>query len=302
MTHSTTGRRRIHRLGSSLRCSFPHASAIMYGGLFGDLPATKGDSTQDGQHQTGSSSETPDESKPVLAVESLSQREDANATTILPAVKKLKTGLAQSIGTAGTSMAFIPTTIKRKKYSSKVPLLPPKAQPAVQPLEINTKHVESSIAAASFVSTRIVEKAPQQPGPVDIHAQQQLPAVLSEDTGNHNTLSRPTDTSATNPFTNDEAIEDQKTITDPYDPYVPNDLLQYWDRQALKEQRRQLELEAQQAMEHQKLLRKRLEEEREELQRQGNLQKLDTGRGRGVSNLPAWLVAKQQQDRLGESA
>jgi hypothetical protein len=105
-------------------------------------------------------------------------------------------------------------------------------------------------------------------------------------------------------------------VTDPYDPYVPNDLLQYWDRQALAKERAALEKDTRAALESQRLLRLQLEQEREELQRKGDYQKLQQhqqqhqqqnqqgsgrgrgqGRGRGVSNLPAWLVEKQRKER-----
>jgi hypothetical protein len=116
-------------------------------------------------------------------------------------------------------------------------------------------------------------------------------------------------------------------ITDPYDPYFPNDLLQYWERQAAAEERARLEQETKQAMERQRLLREELNREREHQQRLGGAAASSTdrgggtlmgnpaatisgigsrGRGRGgVSNLPAWLVEKQRQEAettLGKDA
>lgn len=106
-------------------------------------------------------------------------------------------------------------------------------------------------------------------------------------------------------------------IKDVYDPYVPNDLLQYWERQSLIRERQAMEREAKEALERQQMLRKKLEQEREELQRKGDyaklLQPLQTdplinnqrsggGRGRGVSNLPAWLIAqKRKEEELGDN-
>lgn len=115
--------------------------------------------------------------------------------------------------------------------------------------------------------------------------------------------------SSQNKTHHDEAAE----ITDPYDPRVPNDLLQYWDRQRLAQEREALEKETREALENQKRLRQRLEKEREELQLTGDYTKIleassnevvavassggmGRGRGRGVSNLPAWLVEKQQKE------
>ena len=129
----------------------------------------------------------------------------------------------------------------------------------------------------------------------------------------------------------DEKIEE---ITDPYDPFVPNDLLEYWEKQAARKQREQLERETQEALLRQKSIRKQLEEERLELQRTGNYSTLlerekqqqnqpqqsmnntggggvgisttqtvrGRGRGRGVSNLPAWLIKKQRREGIGGGA
>lgn len=98
----------------------------------------------------------------------------------------------------------------------------------------------------------------------------------------------------------EDGTQGEAEITDPYDPYVPNDLLQYRERRLLEEERLQAQVDAQRALEQQKVLREQLEQERQDLQRTGDLSKLvaiGRGRGRGLSNLPAWLVAKQQQEK-----
>jgi hypothetical protein len=91
---------------------------------------------------------------------------------------------------------------------------------------------------------------------------------------------------------------------DPYDPMVPNDLLQYWENKALAVERERLEREARETLEEQQRLRQQLEREREELHKAGNVDRLvehhtkrSMGRGRGLSNLPAWLVEKQRKER-----
>jgi hypothetical protein len=109
---------------------------------------------------------------------------------------------------------------------------------------------------------------------------------------------------------------ESEEITDPYDPYFPNDLLQYWERQAAAEERARLEEETKEAMEQQRFLREELTREREHHHHQsrcgasdivggsgklvGNhavMSGMGRGRGRGgVSNLPAWLVEKQRQE------
>jgi len=91
---------------------------------------------------------------------------------------------------------------------------------------------------------------------------------------------------------------DQK-ITDPYDPFVPNDLLDYWEKLAAKKHREHLERETKEALERQKEMRKQLEEERSEIRMGVNLNMatgMGRGRGRGLSNLPAWLVEEQRKE------
>jgi len=103
-------------------------------------------------------------------------------------------------------------------------------------------------------------------------------------------------------------------VQDPYDPYVPNDLLQYWERKKLERERQEQEREIQETLQRQEALRRRLEEERQEVlsllptsKEPTALLQLETlggmgrgrGRGRGVSNLPAWLVEKQRQESEG---
>jgi hypothetical protein len=109
---------------------------------------------------------------------------------------------------------------------------------------------------------------------------------------------------------------------DPYDPFVPNDLLAYWERKAVEQQRQKLFRERQQALEAQEQLRLRLEQERQQILASGNIDRIvefqqqqqysvpwndnssssssssGVGRGRGAAkNLPAWLVEKQRKER-----
>ena len=100
-------------------------------------------------------------------------------------------------------------------------------------------------------------------------------------------------------------------VTDPYDPLVPNDLLQYWERQAAIVEREEIEREARETLKQQNAIREQLEMERQELEKSGDVNKIvqhmqkntipARGRGRGVSNLPAWVVEKQKKEgQLGK--
>ena len=99
-------------------------------------------------------------------------------------------------------------------------------------------------------------------------------------------------------------------ILDVYDPYVPNDLLQYFERKTLLEQKKAMEDQQRQALEDQRLLSEKLQQERQSLLVEDDKQSdyasilmahqsrgAGRGRGRGLSNLPAWLVEKQRKEK-----
>jgi hypothetical protein len=118
--------------------------------------------------------------------------------------------------------------------------------------------------------------------------------------------SMPNETTMSEPAAVDDADADE----DLYDPLVPNDLLQYWQHQALVRERRQLEQQRLETMRHQAELSRQLQQERHggrrpvpgdaaaERAQQQQQQQQHTGRGRGgLSNLPAWLVQQQKQQQ-----
>lgn len=109
-----------------------------------------------------------------------------------------------------------------------------------------------------------------------------------------------------------------------YDPYFPNDYLAYRERKRSEEVRKELQRTALQRLDQQENLRKQIEEKRKKLLESGNYQGLveeetmtsrrreadggggggggvgigmGRGRGRGVTNLPAWLVKKQEEQQ-----
>ena len=93
---------------------------------------------------------------------------------------------------------------------------------------------------------------------------------------------------------------------DPYDPLLPNDLLQYWEYRSLAVERERLFQEQQASMREKEELLQQLARERQQLEEAGDYDKVVehqlqqrgrmTGLGRGLSNLPAWLVEKQRKE------
>jgi hypothetical protein len=348
----------------------------MYGGLFGDLPAAKkgGTSTSTSSAQ-GINKE---ERKDLSQNDNVNRKEDDQSNNLssnwLAPVgrKKIKTNdnesstiktqqqqqssgnsnsILQTVGRAGTSMAFVPTAaLKRKKPTTSYnrftkPLETPKdvavplsttessdvvakderlASPERNPQSENS-NIEA--ADASFLqhemtvtTTTVVRSSFKQPSQtsqvVNIHGDTNFSNPQHE----HNldtTQQQLQHHHMSQHFQHLEEgdVVDNEEITDPYDPYFPNDLLQYWERQAATEERARLEQEAKEALERQRLLREELNREQEHQPISGSvltgvvggdhtllsshviMSGMGRGRGRGgVSNLPAWLVEKQRQE------
>jgi len=89
--------------------------------------------------------------------------------------------------------------------------------------------------------------------------------------------------------------------TNPYDPCKPNDYLQWCEERLEQKRARQLEEENKVVLQAMEKARRELEEERQEAARSGDMHRLQAtaaqgrGRGRGVTNLPAWMTASTQQ-------
>jgi hypothetical protein len=365
----------------------------MSGGLFGDLPATKekkdGDETAQQPPSLDKQSDGAVSKDPSPTTTTTGKKKpDPFAAMMAPAAatkKKPKSSitatsasnpLLQAVGTAGTSMAFVPkAALKRKKpsrwgTSSTSPKIVPtaaakkppptsvgpattndssttklhasksekeesnsKPDPADEKVEIDhssNKSATSSQSSAtptmfayqtgfSTIFTTVLDESASNKNqqPQDIHA---TVAVDSrQDNPHHHGTGESASSShhhhhleydTTHPYQTQKPQE-EVIITDPYDPYVPNDLLQYWDRKALAEERLALQQQTQEALERQQAIRRKLEKERQELEQKGEYDKLalqqqkgqggmGRGRGRGaLSNLPAWLVEKQRKEKEG---
>lgn len=249
----------------------------MYGGLFGDLPAAK-----NAKKETGSTSNADDPltSASVGAPSSGNGGPSVSSTASFDTKKVTTPSILQNVGKSGTSMAFIPTAALQRRKSNKRPAVAsaPISEAAVK--RVTTTRTEGT----EFLESVIPEPALQSVDSNAVNGPDPLYGNEKED-----------------------RIRLHESVTDPYDPLVPNDLLQYWERKAIVAQREQLELQRQQTLQEQERMREELRLERERLVQQGSVEQLERGmssrggRGRGVSNLPAWLVEKQKNQRdLGQ--
>ena len=319
------------------------------GGLFGDLPSKKNSSTKDSNVKDGEKT-----------------------------VNK-KTAPQGTRGRVGTKsnvlLSFVPATLKRKKP----PVKSTKEQSNKSTntnTNTNTNNVNSSnrkkLRAETIafgeagIETTIIstETITIKTTTKNIDAQKKLPPTVVNIHGDSNpnndtngsllpsaaaaaAAAATTTTTNTNTYktnmnttTRNEEIKSCTKINDPYDPFVPNDLLEYWEKQAATKQRERLERQTREAFERQKSIRKKIEDERSELQKSGDYTTLiarereriyqqenhhdmnanynnsmtigtgvgipglgrGRGRGRGLSNLPAWLVEKQRKETEGATA
>lgn len=289
----------------------------MYNGLFGDLPSTKQDVKREGTNNKAREEKDDDntskEKPPMLFAPRV--RTNNNKTNVS------KTSFLQKVGTSGTTMAFVPVAALKAKRKKPIDSDASSSNPTTKTMrqQVVTEEPSSSQSSSSFavslattttftkLATTTTTTADYNLGVVDIH-------------GNNSSENTP----AVVPTLHVEDME-EIVITDPYDPFVPNDLLDYWENLAAKKHREHLEQETQQALEQQKELRKRLEQERsqllidsdgrgrgrggpsnlpawlvEEQRLQGESGGMGRGRGRSISNLPAWLVEKQRKENSGQ--
>lgn len=208
----------------------------MYGGLFGDLPSTK-QCEKEGEKKKDSFLQVPEVIKETCSTGN--QKEGSSVLT--------------GLGNAGTSMAFVPTALRPRKR--------------VRP--------SSTAIKAKTAQSKFVRK--QTPESVTLMQSQEFAEPRLKLEGKDKDNGEGKDSSAV--FKNANLLEsDQaklvphslaenheleelhKSVTDTYDPFVPNDLLAYWEHKKIEEERLKLEKEALETLERQRLLRQQLEQ------------------------------------------
>lgn len=245
----------------------------MYGGLFGDLPATKKDAGKKKDESSSGTALATSESSLAPAVPPPAKKSKAKATELLP--------------------RFIPTQAARPRPTGR-------KRPAPSALKQPVVVVTSKPTAVVNVheATKEVAEKPSVP-----------PSSLRQDSAEKiDSCTRPPsyDPQSTTQEPEYLRLLHERANENPYDPFVPNDLLQYWERKSLAKEREKLMRERQETVREQNELRRQLDQERSELEQSGNGDKIlehrmqqgmGRGRGRGMSNLPAWLAEKQRKEQ-----
>ncbi|GAX12602.1 hypothetical protein FisN_13Lh062 [Fistulifera solaris] len=217
-------------------------------------------------------------------------------------------------GTSGTAVAFIPAAARRKNLKRPAASLSSHTKSTKE--SCSTTAVASSlpeVATASNVNVLLSVSCPseiaqRQPDDKEVEKTEtnfmasftSVPLgteEILENDDNHDEQIK--ETYSSTPFSTDQHTH----RSDRYDPFLPNDLLEYWERKAVEEMWR-----AQAQAEQQLLLNREQAEQlrgkQEEEMRLNKSEQLPRGRGRGgLSNLPAWMVEQQRrQDALGSAS
>ena len=285
----------------------------MYSGLFGDLPAAKGGSGQDNSTTSGGDGGGRDESKKDDG-SNISKQKDfdgnqqqqrkrplpnsQNDTTAVSSSSSKQSSFMQSIGTAGTSMAFVPSAALKKKKKQSLQLLHQKSQQSQsqKPLNDNgicnssshddTKEIgapiqnkeQSNDSTTGAISKSMVTMSSEisdndtASNTMMTKTRQSSLSVMAPSLQGHREELQQKQQEQKKPDDNlvstqhkekDDDEEEEEEIMDPYDPYIPNDLLQYWEHQVAKLERIELQRQAEEARKTQHLIRERLEQERQ---------------------------------------
>ncbi len=305
-------------------CDFRSSSEIsnvhqkMYGGLFGDLPATKHGETSSTTAATTTQSKSNDGD----------QQLNNTLSTTLSATKVALT--------TQTAM-IVPHRIRpRQQPQSHIRKRPLPQQPPPQEGVTGLENIQSekSPTLITVVSSQPKSGSVLEPSFTESKPDMATVEELLSDTHQYPSNNVSLDLADRLRILNETAVE----RNDIYNPMIPNDVLVYWEQQGLHKEQAQYEQERQSLLQQQEMIRQQLEQERNQLLQQAiraeqeetenatndesphvtdpstktnvyyqkmiqQEQQRTMGRGRGnISNLPAWLIQKQQASQPQQSS
>lgn len=278
--------------------------------LFGDLPAAKNSAPSGNE-----ASSSPAVSLPPIAAAPPKPDDVAQKPTL---------SLVTALGTAGTSMAFVPQALRKKKKQSAPQQKEKQRDEKRQRVEGNlpsdqqqdARHIDDLVKADDVTGTPMDHIAL----PINVDESNKS-RDANNDSAVKNADDDDDDSNNSEPYLENEPpslrqLHDlAKTSLTPYNPHTPNDYLAYRERRKTAAVRKDMQAAALAKLEAHDRLRKKVEEERRRIELSGDVDKIvesrlggvvgdggagrGRGRGRGMSNLPAWLVKKQQEKELG---
>ena len=280
--------------------------------LFGDLPAAKHSAPIEDANQTSTEI-------PAAASSATKETADITKNEVSKSTEPSKSkSLVSALGTAGTSMAFVPQALRKKKRS-------------LAKKEVKGEKRRCSDADVQQVRDMQPQKKQDLPNVQSRFQQEEkdIQTTSSSTPSNNlpNQISIPSilhDTTTPEPPDTDDYLENEpptlqllheraKSHPHPYNPHTPNDYLAHREKLKTATLRQQMQKSALAKMEAQEVLRQKVARERERLEKEGDLEKIvesrlanesggmgrGRGRGRGMSNLPAWLVKKREEGVMG---
>jgi hypothetical protein len=225
--------------------------------LFGDLPAAKNLAPSD----------VPASASSVTANSTAAATSVANKPTEpaaeLPSKSK---SLVSALGTAGTSMAFVPQALRKKKRSD---------VQNKQPQKNIEKRPREESAHQSEADQLPKENSIPQIDKVTIPA-----ATILLDTD----IPEPEDVDEGEPYLENDLRqlhELAKTDPRPYNPHTPNDYLAYRDQKKTEAVRKDLQAAALAKLQAHEALRQKVQEERRRIELSGDVDKIAESRGMG---------------------
>lgn len=206
-------------------------------------------------------------------------------------------------------MAFVPQALRKKKRSS------------VQNKEVKGEKRRCSDADMQQQQQQLIQQQEAIDSESISFSSKSFPPeqiAIPQPSILHDTnTEEPPDTDDPEPYLENEPDhlrllhEMAKSHPHPYNPHTPNDYLAHRERQKTAALRKDMQTAALAKMEAQERLRQKVREERERIEREGDVNKIvesrlsgvggegvgrGRGRGRGVSNLPAWLMKKREEE------
>jgi len=273
--------------------------------LFDDLPQAKNDAT------------ATDQKKPASLENTTNDNEGGKTKSNISEGEKKPKSLVDSLGKAGTSMAFVPAALRKRKTP-----MPPSSSKSrkqvanrifVKPSSPCTHHQSKPTIATSEIISNSCEP----------DCEEKEKASHQEERNMHVHVHVHVIPSSSEPMKEEYKEPQHLTdlhasirLADMYTPMMPNDYLTYRQRKENDFMNANLQKQAEKTLEMQKKLRDQIEDERQKALASGDVGKIiesrlkngmdgaalggmgrGRGRGRGLNNLPAWLVKKQQEQQ-----
>jgi hypothetical protein len=275
--------------------------------LFGDLPAPKKETATKGSTSSGGTTTKQVDTIKVPSVTSLKQTDPTVTAAVTAGPTSSGGASSSSVSTKKkvSSTAFVPAALRKR---------PNKATTTT-----TTSSSSSSAVVAPVVQlSKVVSQQPTPEVVVVAKNEKEKETTIPSITTNDHDRSRDNASSLGQEITDynatlqTSAIDNSTTanvmmdVEDLYDPAIPNDLLQYRERQAAIRHRQRLQAQQAQALADQEALRQQAIATRQALIQAGQLDVVvaqenaalaSRGRGRGISNLPAWMIKKQQEEQ-----